>query len=120
MKKLQLTLLLLLSGAALLAQSGDFSIESYRRFLAETRSLSAAGLASRYPAGRFEASVPLDWRSALYADSIDLKYLLTPGEKQLLQKNGFMVSERLSYTTFIDAMADIFHKDLPLFISADA
>ncbi len=120
MKRLQLSLLVLLSGAALLAQSGDFSMENYRRFLAETQSLSAAGLASRYPAGRFEASVPTDWRSALYADSIDLKYLLTAGEKQLLQKNGFMVSERLSHTTFIEAMADIFHKDLPLFISADA
>ena len=120
MKKSLLFHIVLLFTVAATAQKNGFDPVSYRQFLFETQSLSAIQLAARYPAGRFEATVPIDWRSALYADSITVKYQLTGDEKKLLGQNGFMVSERLSHATFINAFADIWHKDLPLFISADA
>lgn len=120
MKKSLLALGLLLVCAAAAAQSVRFDPAAYRQFLADTRSLTALQLLQSHPAGRFEASAPIDWTRALYADSIAEKYQLTAGEKSLLQRNGFMVSERLSHTTFIQAFADIYVKDLPVFVSADA
>lgn len=120
MKKRVVTFCVLFVCAIAAAQSVSFDPAAYRRFLADTRGLTTVQLLLRYPAGRFEAGAPIDWRSARYADSITVKYQLTRGEKNLLQGNGFMVSERLSYTTFIQAFADVYAKDLPIFVSADA
>ncbi len=120
MKKLLPSGLVLICSALLMAQTSPFDPAAYRQFLAETQSLSATQLLGRYPAGRFESGAPADWGRALYSDSIDLKYELTDGEKALLLQNGFMVSERLSFETFAAALGDIYHKDLPLYISADA
>ncbi len=42
-------------------------------------------------------------------------------KNHLIKKNGFMVSERLfKYSSFGDAFLDIYHKDLPVFVSTDA
>ncbi|HNW59645.1 MAG TPA: DUF3160 domain-containing protein [bacterium] len=120
MKKIGISLLALLFCGVAAAQHAGFDPAAYQQFLAGTRSLTASELALRYPAGRFEASAPIDWRNARYADSIALKLQLTEGEKSLLQRHGFMVSERLTHATFVRAFADIYTKDLPIFISADA
>jgi hypothetical protein len=45
---------------------------------------------------------------------------LTDYEIELIEKNGFMVSERLNYYTFIHAYWDVYRKDLPVYISSDA
>jgi hypothetical protein len=111
---------LILLCATAMAQTGSFDLAAYRQFITEVQNLSAAELTMRYPAGRFEATAPVDWSHARYADSVAQGFNLTDGEKKLLQQNGFMVSERLSYATFIHAFAEIYYKDLPLFISADA
>jgi len=47
-------------------------------------------------------------------------YNLTDYENSLIQSNGFMVSERLSRSTFGEAFLEIYQKDLPVFISTDA
>ncbi len=44
----------------------------------------------------------------------------TDAEQKILPRQGFVVSERLHYGTFMAALADVYHKDLPVFISADA
>lgn len=119
MKKL--IFILFLCGCSLIqAQSGAFDLAAYRDFLAQTNTYSAAQLQSRYDAGRFAAEAPVDWQKAVYAASMEQAFLLTDAEKKILGKQGFMVSERLQYDTFMAALADVFHRDLPIFISADA
>ncbi len=111
---------LLFMAVVAFGQSGDFDPVDYRQFLAATGALDAQGLLHRYPAGAFQSTSPVSWENALYSDSVDAHFRLTPAEKALIRRNGFMVSERLSYPTFMAALEDIYVKDLPLFISADA
>ncbi len=44
---------------------------------------------------------------------------LRPMRLDLLKKNKFVVTERLSHTTMAASLDEIFHKDLPLFLSTD-
>lgn len=55
----------------------------------------------------------------LYLDSIDIRYDLTPAEKEMIADNHFVVSERLSDRSFAQSLLDIYLADLPLFISTD-
>lgn len=113
-------IIILLGSLLAAAQSGAFDPLLYRQFLAETRTLNAPQLLELHPAGRFLQEAPAPWSSARYADSIARKYDLTGDEVALLSRQGFMASERLSFETFAAALGDIYHKDLPVFISADA
>jgi hypothetical protein len=70
-------------------------------------------------AGIFNGNLNMNLDNILYLDTICTKYKLTDYEKQLIMKNGFMASERLSFDSYGDAVKDIFFKDLPVFISAD-
>ncbi len=98
----------------------NFNIESYKQFLNSHQNMDAEQLLQDHDAGKFDANINADYSSADYFDSIDVKYNLTNYEKSLLNKNGFMVSERLSKGSFGEAFLDIYHKDLPVFISTDA
>jgi hypothetical protein len=71
-------------------------------------------------AGKFIGNLNLNYSLAQYFDSIATKYNLTDAEKAAIQKNGFMVSERLSKDSFGQSLLEIFQKDLPLFVSTDA
>jgi len=114
--------LLLLCGATLApAQvTGDFDLAAYTRFLSDHRNLERAQLLSMYPAGKFEALVPSASGSPAYLDTIDLRYALTPYEKDLLARHGFMVTSRLSRHTMVEAFGEIWQYDLPVFVSTDA
>lgn len=101
-------------------QKSDFDVTAYRQFLDETKTIDATGLMQRYPAGLFQSQATGRWQNTLYNDVLNKQYNLTDSEKALIDKNGFMVSERLSFTTFLAALDDIYKKDLPLFLSADA
>lgn len=46
-------------------------------------------------------------------------FRLNPKETDALKRNGFVVSERLGRTTFTNLLYDVYHADLPIFISAD-
>ena len=58
--------------------------------------------------------------NASYFDSISIKYELTADEIELIEKHGFVVTERLQESSFGKQFANIYHKDLPVFISSDA
>jgi Protein of unknown function (DUF3160)/FlgD Ig-like domain len=103
------------------AQQGQqFSIDAYTSFLNSSKNLTPQELYSLHPAGLFRSGVPMAISGAVYVDSVSIKYQLTDGEKSLLAKNGFVVTERLSYGSFGEALGDIYHKDLPVFVSTDA
>src|SRR5262249_6191818 len=44
---------------------------------------------------------------------------LDSAEQELFQKNGFVVSERLGQESFAAVFYELFHNDLPVFISTD-
>jgi hypothetical protein len=77
-------------------------------------------LLSMHPAGAFVDDISLEYQDALYFDSLDVKYNFTDYEKSLLDQHGFMVSERLNKISFGEAILEIFHSDLPVFVSTDA
>ncbi|MBU1117125.1 MAG: DUF3160 domain-containing protein [Bacteroidetes bacterium] len=97
----------------------SFSFEDYQNFVQTNTNLSAEQLLQMNNAGEFKQSIISDWNSALFADSIYVKYNLTEDEKSLIQKNGFVVSERLGKESFVSTIEDVFQKDLPLFITSD-
>ena len=102
------------------SQSGPFSVEAYKTFLVSNQNMSSSQLMNLHPAGSFTDKLHIDIGSILYMDSIEMKYNLTATEKDLLKRNGFMVSERLSHKSFGQAFGEIWRKDLPVFISTDA
>lgn len=110
-------IILLLSTLVINAQ---FSTEAYKQFLTENQNLTAQQLLNMHPAGKFLNSANQDYLNAIYFDSVNIKYQLTEDEKTLLSKNGFVVSERLQKGSFGHQFEDIYHKDLPVYISSDA
>jgi len=108
----------------------NFNLEDYLEFLSQHQDMSTEELLSMHPAGNFLDDISTNYEDALYFDSIDIKYNLTEFEKsliskhgfmvRLISKHGFMVSERLSKISFGEAILEIFHNDLPVFVSTDA
>jgi len=117
MKKL-LSFLVLLPLYISFAQS-SFNFEDYQNFVHSNANLTSKQLMQMKNGGEFKSNIASNWNNALYADSIAIKLNLTNDEKTLLQKNGFVVTERLGNESFVTAITDIYAKDLPLFITSD-
>ena len=113
-------LLSFISVCLITGQNTTIDLEAYQNFLAENKNMTTEDLLLMYPAGIFADSLELEFDSAEYFDSIDIKYALTDNEKELLTQNGFVVTERLQQESFIEHFDDIWHKDLPVFFSTDA
>lgn len=103
-----------------LIQPQNFSIQAYKDFLLQHQNLSTQQLLEMYPAGNFSGDISVSLSNVLFLDSIRSQLGLTPYEEQLLGQHGFMVSERLSRKAFGQSFLEIYHKDLPVYISADA
>lgn len=104
-----------------IAQPGQpFDLTAYKQFLSTHQNMSADELRSLYPAGSFTAAAPASFGTSVYGDSIGTLFALTDHERSLIETHGFMVTERLRRNSFGDAFVEIFHKDLPVFISTDA
>jgi hypothetical protein len=106
--------------SGVLAQS-NFDLKSYTDRLKANAGLTFTGISGLYPTALYyeDREVPADPYAHLYFDTIIAKYGITADELELLKKNKFVVTERLSNTTMAAALDDIFHKDLPLFLSTD-
>jgi len=100
--------------------SAQFNTEAYKQFLLNNENLTEQQILDMYPTDLFKKSVDMDLREATYFDSVSIKYGLTEDEKKLVSKNGFVVTERLQKGSFGQQFEEIYHKDLPVFISSDA
>lgn len=98
----------------------NFNIQLYRDYLQSNQNLQPGALMQMHPAGEFIADIGLQYMDARYFDSINANYNLTTYEKELISQHGFMVTERLKRISFGEAFLEIFHKDLPVYISTDA
>lgn len=103
-----------------LAQQFDFDQAAYDAFREANAGLSASGLMAMYPSGIFERRAPGSFAAALHSADIQTAYALTDTELSLIDKHGFVVSERLTNDAFGYAMHDVYAKHLPVFISTDA
>lgn len=97
-----------------------FSVEQYQTFLNNFTSGNGAELQGSYPTGRAFSDIGIKPPVINFLDSIRIKYALSRQEEDLLMKNGFVVSERLNFETFTNSFLDIYHKDLPVYITSDA
>ncbi|MGE5354036.1 MAG: DUF3160 domain-containing protein [Acidobacteriota bacterium] len=120
LQSLAISFALLGLSSALYAQTPDFNVNSYKQFLSENQNLSTEKLLGLHPAGLFQGNFKFNHFSYLYSDLIGERYNLTPGEMSILDKNGFMVTERLQFPNFQSAFEDIFYKDLPVMVTSDA
>lgn len=116
MKKVVLALCL--SFSTLLPQG--FSVDAYKQFLNANAGITPQQMYGIYPAGNFLSEITPHTQPILFLDSIRAKFGITPYEDSLLARHGFMVSERLSRKAFGEAFLETYHKDLPVYISADA
>jgi hypothetical protein len=111
----------LISSMELSAQERTFNLDVYKQFLIDNEDITPAALYDLYPSDVFKDSLtPFDLKDVSFLNKIDSVYKLTPAEKSLLMKNGFVVTERQQTQTFIDQFRDIYFRDLPVFISTDA
>ena len=101
------------------AQS-NFNIDNYKQFLQSHQNMTTEELMQMHPAGVFAGDQNMSLTDIRYLDSISIKYGLTAHEIELLSQNGFVVSERMKKISFGEAFLEIFHKDLPVFVSTDA
>ena len=111
--------LLLIISSEINPQS-NFDINTYKQFLANNQNMETNQLLKMHPAGTFVSDINLSLTNVRYLDSISAKYELTDFEKALLQKNGFVVSERMKKISFGEAFLEIFQRDMPVFVSTDA
>ncbi len=101
-------------------QVTNFNLSEYLQFYNSLNNASYEQLREMFNAGEFNgASVNL-WDNALYKDAILQKYNLTNFEVSRIKNNGFVVTERLAGQSFFEQFRDIYHSDLPVFISTDA
>lgn len=120
LKFFQVILLLIFFPLLIQAQPTQFNINEYKQFLQSHQNMVTSKLLEMHSAGTFRSNLNLNYPSALYFDSIDSKYNLTLYEKDLINDNGFMVSERLTKSAFGEAFLEIYNNDLPVFVSTDA
>ena len=64
---------------------GQFNTDAYLEFLNQTENLSSQQLLDMNSAGLFLGSINSDTKSALFFDSISIKYNLTNDEKELAE-----------------------------------
>ena len=119
MKKFKVLFLIFIPIQFVLAQS-TFNVSDYQIFLDDNENLTTDQLLQLHNAGEFKASINSDWVNAYYHDSVEVKLQLTDDEKSLIRKNGFVVSERLAKGSFGQQFEEIYHDDLPVYVSSDA
>ena len=104
------------------SQTG-FDVSAYYDYLASHADISEQSLMQEYADDNiYFRGLGEDQpeTAAAYYDSVVEKFRLTQGELALLHDNYFVVTERLSFGSFGDAMHSVYNYDLPVFVSTDA
>lgn len=102
------------------ASQTRIDLEAYKTYREARKGMTMEQLYQEFPAGRFLPAAPTDIHAANHFPEISTKYALTLDERSLLERNSFMVTERLSFVDYHSAYYDGYRKDLPVYISSDA
>lgn len=122
MKKIIISIVLILITELIFPQT-EFSLGIYNEILKLNKDLTSNDLYKRNDLSYkyiLDLKDEYNIQDASYLDSLQIKFGLTDDELELIEKNGFVVSERMSYPTFFEAFKTIFENDMPIFISTDA
>ncbi len=68
----------------------------------------------------FAQDLTFDPETAQYFDLVHAAMLLNDEEMDLLTQNGFVVTDRLNWTRFVEAYAWIYKNDLPVIVTSDS
>lgn len=98
----------------------QFRVSEYQQFLQNNKDMSTSSLLQMHDAGLFRGNIGANFSNAKYSGEATNQYALTDYEKSLINQNGFVVSQRLTNTSFVSGFNDVWQKDIPVFISADA
>jgi hypothetical protein len=72
------------------------------------------------PAADFAEDVAFAAETAVYYDLINKTMPLSEEERSLLAQNGFVITDRLNWTRFVEAYAWIYKNDLPVIVTSDS
>jgi hypothetical protein len=72
------------------------------------------------PVVEFVEDVAFTPETAVYYDLINTAMPLTAEEQALLAQNGFVITDRLNWTRFVEAYAWIYKNDLPVIVTSDS
>jgi len=100
----------------------NFDPAAYEQFLTENENITAEGLQTLYPlkAKYIKGfAEPVNVADHAFLDSVILKLEMTNAELDLLNENQFVVTERLSYLSYGDALWNIYKKDMPVMVTTD-
>ena len=121
MRSILLILSMMIAVSAVSAQT-TIDEDDFLSFAAQNASITGGELTHRHDTGNTYFSstgLSLDMAGHAWLDSVAIKYNLTEDELALLADNRFLVTERLSFLDMDSALSNIYHNDLPLFISSD-
>jgi hypothetical protein len=119
---------------------------AFERELAKLGHLTTPALTQRYPTPNYLGKLSWDPTTAKFFKELNVEKVMKPGGKSIrrdgtevvwadteipgykleaeelatFKKNGFVVSERLGSTSFGKLYYDIYHRDLPVFITSDS
>lgn len=111
---------LLLCCICVLPAHAQFDVEAYKKFLNENEHLTATQLLERHDVGLFHGRVNAEIDHSQYFSDADAVFTFTPYEKELLRRNSFMATERKKFSSFRSGFREVYVRDLPVYISADA
>jgi len=122
MKKIIIASLVCISG--LMQAQSTFNEDYYRNYLQASKQNSVLSILAKYQSQNTYVSE--DQELAFSADKASYfglakeRFELTEGEIALLNKNHFVVTDRLQYKHMCDAFDRVYERDLPVFITSDA
>ena len=122
MKYLRFLVFLAFSPMLLFAQN-NITTQQYYQFLQSHQNVTTDEILTQFaPETSYFSGIQSDssLQQTAFLDSVREKLNLTPDEWTHLENFHFMVTERLSYPTFVDAFHEVYRNDLPVFITTDA
>ncbi|MCB9729735.1 MAG: DUF3160 domain-containing protein [Deltaproteobacteria bacterium] len=101
---------------------GDEALKTaYLAVQAESATMTVADFMEAYTPEDAPVAAPLSYdpTDSTWFDLIDSGLELTEAERQRIATQGFMVSERLSFPTFGEALIEVYARDLPILVTTD-
>jgi hypothetical protein len=102
------------------AMADELSFKAIEQSASVASALDSAGIRDKY-VPRFRSRLSYDPNAAEFMDRIQASALaLSDGERSALGQNGFVISARREFPTFLRGLVEIYSQHLPLYVTADA
>jgi hypothetical protein len=97
-----------------------FDLSAFELFLQENQHLTAQDLLDRHePYPHYTRDLGINTSGTILLQEVIDRFHLTQDELALLSENGFVISERLAFDSYGEGLNQVWHADLPIFVSSD-